>query len=1057
MSFEVWKPIINASQDIPGSGQVVALSNGNILVAWTDRENVNTTSAGSDVFGRLFDAGGIPIGPQFQINTVFNADEEFLLDIAATSDGGYIILLHDVDGDPETVDENDGTAIRFERYDANGTRLFEGTIASGITGVDYVSNASIALNDDDSFVVAFHRGSSTGNNFTRGVVVDSAGAVAVPEFTAGSNSDERLETAVTILSNGNIVVINSDNVGQTKNKFTILDPGGIIIREPQVLSNPGPLVNMENPHVEALPDGGFVTMEMRAGEMGFYPIVRVYEADGAPRSGRVNLPTGISSDLLVLPDGTFVVLFLRGGEGGPYLLEQFSSDGNSIGRHNLTNLFATDQYSLAIDRTADGRLLLQGIARDPLEPDVPTLGILDLRDGGIVVNGTSGADGLTAPVQGGTVNGLAGADVIYGHDRDDVLNPGGGVDKVRADSGNDTVTDTDGINGDDLHGQGGIDTIDYRGSNYANGAVTINLATGRATSLFTSNVDLIAGFENVEGSNRGETVVERFGANIIRLNGGNDRLVLNNDAIDGDVFDGGAGNDTFDLSGRNWTTGAIRVDLGAGTWSRNGASEAVTGFENISGGNGTVGEALTGSSGDNRIDGNGANDIIRGAEGSDTLDGGTGDDTFDHFAADVVAGESIDGGTGNDTIQMSSTGVHRFDLLQISSVERIASIDFSAVQRIAQFNAAQFGNGGMALAATIDGNSQAGARDVVRIAMNGQTVFSAAAFAFTDWGADNDLVHVQGGAAGESITGSSAIDLIEGNAGNDILRGGGGRDTLRGGNDDDRIVIEAPGDSVAGEVYDGGTGRDRLEIAGQGITDLTAASISSIEAIGFIGEQKGTREAIFSAVQFAAGAIDFGSVVESDSTEHADILTVDLAGRGSLDLSQLSFGVWGAGGDLVRVIGSSGADVITGSVVADEIMAGDDDDSVNGGNGNDTLRGGGGHDDLTGGRGKDRMTGNAGNDTFIFNTAADSPSAVAGDHITDFVQGTDLVDISGLQFFDFIGDDAFAGAGQSQLRYTKSAANGITRVQGDVNGDGTAEFVVTFTGLITFQVSDFLF
>ena len=168
--------------------------------------------------------------------------------------------------------------------------------------------------------------------------------------------------------------------------------------------------------------------------------------------------------------------------------------------------------------------------------------------------------------------------------------------------------------------------------------------------------------------------------NTIRLNGGNDRLVLTDATIDGDVFDGGFGTDTFDLSQLPpRTSGQIRVDLGAGTWTRNGASETVLNFENIEGSG--YDEILVGSNAGNTIRGNNGGDIIRGGLGIDTLYGGNDDDSFDYSINDIVIGERADGGAGSDTLQLSGLGNYRFDLVTIVSIETVSFYDFGSGAR----------------------------------------------------------------------------------------------------------------------------------------------------------------------------------------------------------------------------------------------------------------------------------------------------------------------------------------------------------------------------------------
>jgi hypothetical protein len=87
--------------------------------------------------------------------------------------------------------------------------------------------------------------------------------------------------------------------------------------------------------------------------------------------------------------------------------------------------------------------------------------------------------------------------------------------------------------------------------------------------------------------------------------------------------------------------------------------------------------------------------------------------------------------------------------------------------------------------------------------------------------------------------------------------------------------------------------------------------------------------------------------------------------------------------DAYTQTGSSGVD-ITGSSVVNTLVGSDYAD---------TIRGGGGADVITGGDGNDNLTGGAAADTFTF---AATPTLNDVDTITDFVNGTDKLDISAL-------------------------------------------------------------
>ncbi|MFN3847026.1 MAG: calcium-binding protein, partial [Paracoccaceae bacterium] len=99
--------------------------------------------------------------------------------------------------------------------------------------------------------------------------------------------------------------------------------------------------------------------------------------------------------------------------------------------------------------------------------------------------------------------------------------------------------------------------------------------------------------------------------------------------------------------------------------------------------------------------------------------------------------------------------------------------------------------------------------------------------------------------------------------------------------------------------------------------------------------------------------------------------------------------------------GSSGDDLLIGTVWADDIDgdAGDDnidgrdgDDVISGGDGHDHLLGGAGHDTIFGGRGNDILMGQDGDDHLFGGDGDDSLFGGAGDDILDGGAGNDLLD-----------------------------------------------------------------
>ena len=116
---------------------------------------------------------------------------------------------------------------------------------------------------------------------------------------------------------------------------------------------------------------------------------------------------------------------------------------------------------------------------------------------------------------------------------------------------------------------------------------------------------------------------------------------------------------------------------------------------------------------------------------------------------------------------------------------------------------------------------------------------------------------------------------------------------------------------------------------------------------------------------------------------------------------------------------------------------------------------------LTGGANRDFLTGDSGADVFVLNGAAETGiTSTSRDVVIDFVSKVDRFDLSGVnadstlggnQTFTYLGSGAFTNLA-GQLRY--STANGL--LQGDVDGDGLADFVVEFQNFTALLASDMI-
>ena len=195
--------------------------------------------------------------------------------------------------------------------------------------------------------------------------------------------------------------------------------------------------------------------------------------------------------------------------------------------------------------------------------------------------------------------------------------------------------------------------------------------------------------------------------------------------------------------------------------------------------------------------------------------------------------------------------------------------------------------------------------------------------------------------------------------------------------------------------------------------------------------------------------------------------------------------IGGAGNDDLH--GKGGNDTLRGGDGDDKLSGGSGDDDLQGDSGNDSLQGDGGADELAGGSGADSLEGGSGDDVLIGGLGVDQlaggegsdsfkfvwvdesgPTADNRDHILDFTQGVDRIDLSSInaesdtpedQAFHFVGLADF-GKNHLELRFGHiqgSHADEIrTLIEADTDGDGHANLQIELHGLFTMTADDFL-
>ena len=572
--------------------------------------------------------------------------------------------------------------------------------------------------------------------------------------------------------------------------------------------------------------------------------------------------------------------------------------------------------------------------------------------------------------RGDTITGDGEANKIWG---------GGGNDDLDGDSGDDIIDG--GPGGDDINGGIGLNTVTYENSD---AGVRVSLLTGRGEGGHAEG-DRIRNFNNLVGSDHDDRLFGddgANGANTLSGGAGDDRIVAN---LGDDTVEGGAGEDTMDGDADAYaaapvgsdtlsyagSAGSVTIDLSHQYAIAASAEQQRAHYATGDGGD-AVGdkfrgfENVTGGMGNDRLTGDGWNNILIGGPGADRLDGGNavtaaGADGRFGTADDVMTSgtdtASYDGSTAGVTITFSERRLNNQDvtigegsggdaggdrLLNIEKVVGTAHDDTFIASSLTQM----FDGGENAEDDPETPNlDESKDSDTVSFANLDDPVNLLLGSSFY-----RNIENAIGGSGNDIMRGDDNPNRLEGGAGSDTLTGFNGSDTLIGGAGDDRLIGASGFD-----LLNGGPGADNID--GDSGSSQTRANVQSFE--NFDGGRVNVDN------NLAARAASYGG----------DAVTYEGSNRGvALTLGQLNPATWvstGAAGEGGYARGDTVVNVenITGS---------DHDDSLGGNNWHNVLTGGKGDDTLTG----DASAGGAQSDIFVF--APGDSTGPAGDVITDF-------------------------------------------------------------------------
>jgi len=299
------------------SPSVAMTADGDFVVAWTDAETLG-------VLARRYNAAGQDQGDAFRVDTEDAGGDDFAR--VAITPGGDFVVCWMSDGQ-----DGDSTGIFARRYNAAGIAL--GTEFQVNTYTDhYQAYPSIAAAASGDFIVAWESyaqdGSGAGVYAQR---YDAAGATANGEFRVNTTTaEDQFAPSVAIGAAGDFIVAwtnfdpfaPSDGVNVRAQRYSA--GGAPLAGEFQVSASP--THDAAYPSVTALASGGFVVVWQSYGQdgSGAGVFARQYDALGVAIDGEIQINsfvTGDQSDASVAANaaGDFVVTWESAAQtGGPW-------------------------------------------------------------------------------------------------------------------------------------------------------------------------------------------------------------------------------------------------------------------------------------------------------------------------------------------------------------------------------------------------------------------------------------------------------------------------------------------------------------------------------------------------------------------------------------------------------------------------------------------------------------------------------------------------------------------------------------------------------------------
>ncbi len=340
--------LVTELDNVAGTPAAAADSEGNFMVVWSTYD--------TEIQGRLFDAGGEPRGPAFQVNS-YTTGGQGGADVTAKGDGEFVVVWISVIGEPPDIE----ITLEGQRFEADGTAA--GSQFPVAPDSPYLSRPSTTAIGGGDFVVVWRSYDLVDGYTLRGRRLSSLGLPLGAEFQVDTHPTNRqYDPLVRSDADGDFVVVwesygsfGDDNSQSSIQARRFASTGAPLANQFQV--NTEIIAFQQTPALAVAEDGTFVIAWKTY--VSYTIEGQLFAADGSFLGGQFQIDDpmiggeGRDPEAASGPGDSFLVAWRSPGSESDIQARYFSAAGDPGHPQFQVNTYTTggqNRLALATDR-----------------------------------------------------------------------------------------------------------------------------------------------------------------------------------------------------------------------------------------------------------------------------------------------------------------------------------------------------------------------------------------------------------------------------------------------------------------------------------------------------------------------------------------------------------------------------------------------------------------------------------------------------------------------------------------------------------------------------------